>query len=349
MTAVVFQTSYQIDPYDFDPIVHSIHGAILWAPNEKYGFWIFKHGVESRDETGKTEPELLIVGRIECDVSEIVAHVLEGDISIDEHNSHDFDGYPSEYGELMLEVYGRLDSLASRSLDLVAWRFGLGGGPTRLSSSVAVMRWRFGQIADRAIDPFHQSFSQIPYGIVWLGRPNLCTIKMTESEQKQLSSILESPGAAPLGHALLRESWRHKDANPRSALVMGVAAAETGLKECVTVLSPATTWLIENLPAPPLAKIMKEYLPLLKAKNTFGGKVLPPPKNIRRSLHKMIECRNEVVHGKPTSLSAEALNEGLSAVRDLLYLLDFYQGLDWALELLSENCRDALNSNNAVE
>src|SRR5688572_22234927 len=84
----------------------------------------------------------------------------------------------------------------------------------------------------------------------------------------------------PLGHELLCEAWYQKNESPRSALVIGIAAAETGLKEFVSNLMPDTNWLLANVPSPPLIKMLQDFLPLVPAKNTIKGKVLCPPSSI---------------------------------------------------------------------
>lgn len=52
----------------------------------------------------------------------------------------------------------------------------------------------------------------------------------------------------PVAHELWREAWNLRHANPRSSLVIGVAAAEVGLKQLIAALVPDAASLVENIP-----------------------------------------------------------------------------------------------------
>jgi hypothetical protein len=64
-----------------------------------------------------------------------------------------------------------------------------------------------------------------------------------------------SYGCPPLGQELLREAWRNLFVHPRSALVIGMAAAETGLKALIVDLVPENSWLIQEVQSPPIVKL----------------------------------------------------------------------------------------------
>jgi hypothetical protein len=114
-------------------------------------------------------------------------------------------------------------------------------------------------------------------------------------------------------------------------LAIGVAALEVGLKKFIAELVPEAEWLVEEVPSPPLVSMLKNYLPKLPARCTFGGEVLPPPRKLRRIIHSAVEERNRVAHSTGSAaLDYEALKESLLAIRDVLWLLDYYRGLQWA-------------------
>src|SRR5205085_9911444 len=113
-----------------------------------------------------------------------------------------------------------------------------------------------------------------------------------------LTDLLKAEVQAPLGHVLFREAWRLREGNLRSALVMGVAAAETAVKAFIINAAPATSWLIETLQSPPLEKLIRDYLPTLPSK-AVGFQTVPPiKKEMRSALKTAVEERNKVVHGR---------------------------------------------------
>lgn len=143
----------------------------------------------------------------------------------------------------------------------------------------------------------------------------------------------------PIAHKLLREARDGSTSNPRSAVVISVAAPETGFKQLVAVLVPDATWLIETVASPPLVKMLREYLPLLPLKATIDGRVYAPPKYVRTLLTNAVEERNLVSHRGTGALGHQELADTLDAIEDTLYLFDFYSGHDWALDEIRDEFR----------
>ena len=168
---------------------------------------------------------------------------------------------------------------------------------------------------------------QVSLSYVW-------SITPKSSEEAESNKLLSESYSQPLGHELLSEAWSLQDYSFRSALVIGIAAAETGFKEFVNRLTPDAGWLIANIPSPPLVKMITQYLPTFQTKLLLDGKVLPPPKSIIDILITGVNLRNEVSHGKASSMTKDTLTNILRAVRDLLYLLDYYSGHAWALSMI---------------
>lgn len=69
--------------------------------------------------------------------------------------------------------------------------------------------------------------------------------------------------------------------------------------------------------------------------NQINGEVRRPPKKVISVIKKGIELRNKLVHGREETVTTEDVREMLEAVRDLLYMLDYYRGHGWAMERLS--------------
>ena len=174
----------------------------------------------------------------------------------------------------------------------------------------------------------------------------------SDEEFKSVGDLLSADQPEPLGHDLLHEAWDLRRTNPRSSLVIGVAAAETGFKQFCAALAPDASWLIENVPSPPMVKMLEEYLPLIKTKYNIYGHTLPPPQSLTDILKKGVLLRNNIVHGKQNEVGKETVEEILNATRDLLYLLDFYSGHVWAWEHVNSHYLNELvnaaNKKNSV-
>ncbi len=242
-----------------------------------------------------------------------------GNIVIDLFDDSSYDSLPESFKEFNENVIGQLVSNLGRILRMLRWRYALPGPPSPFS--VILFEWsldgkKWIEVPDANNGGIYKKMaSQIP-----LTAPSV------------IGSLLNDGIDEPTGHELLREAYNLKNENPRSALVIGMAAAEVALKEMISRLIPDTQWLVENLPSPPIDKILKNYLPILPIKNKILGKVLPPPKPIMVLIKEGMERRNKIVHvGKPT-VNIDFLDKLFPAIEDLLWLLDYYSGFDWAMD-----------------
>jgi hypothetical protein len=80
-----------------------------------------------------------------------------------------------------------------------------------------------------------------------------------------------------------------------------------------------------------------------KAPRIGAGKLIPH--SIRKALHEMSALRNKITHTgdhdpEGEKLTIDALEEKLEAIRDLLWLLNYYAGHVWAANFVS---RERLN------
>jgi hypothetical protein len=139
----------------------------------------------------------------------------------------------------------------------------------------------------------------------------------------------------PLAHFLRHEAWSLRGLNPRGSLLLAVSAAETALKTFIGEGSPERAWLIQEVPSPPILKLMREYLPLLTDHRTRDGRVIP--KSVTRIIQDAVERRNLVAHEGAPAPDASDLEQILASVGDLLYILDWLSGEDWAFKCIQEH------------
>jgi hypothetical protein len=55
-----------------------------------------------------------------------------------------------------------------------------------------------------------------------------------------------------------------------------------------------------------------------------------------------------MVHGNPEHVESDNLKDLLTAVRDVLWLCDYYRGFEWAIDHLSTETRKALGIKDAA-
>ena len=80
------------------------------------------------------------------------------------------------------------------------------------------------------------------------------TPALNQREIDALNQLLDSNVTVPLWHELYLEARQLEHTNPRSSLVIAVAAIEAGFKEYVAEIIPNSAWLLQELPTPPLGK-----------------------------------------------------------------------------------------------
>lgn len=169
--------------------------------------------------------------------------------------------------------------------------------------------------------------------------PAVC---IDEEVRSDINEIIKNGLREPVHHELFREAWRQRNENPRSSLVMGVAALEAAIKTTIGNLIPSASWLVENLPSPPVTRLLQEYVPRLPAINKIEGKVVSPPKHIMASIKQAVTIRNQVAHIGGKAPSPERLDNILQVIRDVMWLLDYYCGYAWAFNHISDETREAL-------
>jgi hypothetical protein len=137
------------------------------------------------------------------------------------------------------------------------------------AKTVKTIRWRKNQRTGHNPIPATRGFFFSMDGTEWTPLSELtfemevrASLDLSAEIRNEIETIVRAGGDEPLGHELHREALSHRDQNPRSSLIIAMAAAEIGFKELVGDLVPAARWMIDNAPSPPLVRMLAEYLPL---------------------------------------------------------------------------------------
>jgi len=231
--------------------------------------------------------------------------------------------------EVVGQVHHDLSETILHALRLARWRANSPGGPDSVGFALDFSWSLDGTVWKPVADNLRLQvkFSRLPR---W-------TNETAEFVRTEALGELDEP----LGHELLREAAvNRKSNNLRSSLVLAVVAAEVGFKQFASKAFPDTNWILENLPSPPLVKMLKVF-PWTELSLAINGRVPSVPDSIKSELEKAVNLRNQIVHAGGVKLKAETVDSVLTSVRDLLYFLDALRGQDWAANYLSP---DALKS-----
>jgi hypothetical protein len=140
----------------------------------------------------------------------------------------------------------------------------------------------------------------------------------------------------PTAYLLLWEARALASSNAR--LVLTMAALEVGTKSFVVNCDPDTEWLMTALQAPPVHKILKDYIPKLSPRSAHFDKCPSIGRDLLRTIQKGVEARNALLHrGEPSSVAD--LDELDGAVHYCLRLFDYWAGEDWARDYLRKAWR----------
>jgi hypothetical protein len=160
--------------------------------------------------------------------------------------------------------------------------------------------------------------------------------QIPENVSLVVKRLIKTKHDPPIGHQMLREAHSLKSSNPRLSIVAAISALEVAVKECISKLNPDSSWLVENLPSPDVRKLFNEYIPtLINMTNRHG--VFPLPELLDETIKKGVTTRNNIVHLGRQAPSMESTDAILSAVQDVIWILDYCCGHDWAFNYISGN------------
>jgi hypothetical protein len=307
MVSVVQQLGARLDPHDF-----------------RFNFTRPRPVVVhfTRDEK---EPDTAVctgtcIAEIEATISTKLASPLKDDIAA-------LGSLTSSELSVLDDILMDVGTLLRSTIDLFRWRNGLADGPTNAAHDAQASysddgkRWlKVSLVRSIRIDfgmAFKKSLKDVP--------------------PEEIVRMVEAGDREPVAHQLLREAWELRRSNPRSALAIGIAAAEIGVKDLIVSLIPDAQWLVKETPSPPVVKILREYLPMLPVRGRLKEKTLKPPSELITLIKKGIEYRNGLVHAGASLPDWKELDSILRAVNDLLWVCALYAGAGWAGSYISGN------------
>lgn len=213
-----------------------------------------------------------------------------------------------------------------RAVQLLRWRLGAVGGHREILGSQGTT-WESDGGATGWF-PGKASLTTSSYALVAPG-----------SLRHEIERSLSLGRSEPLAHSLLREAREQLTTNPRSSLVIGIAAFEIGVKNYVALAAPATRWLIDELPSPPVVKILADYVPTLPGRTGPGRIIRPPSRRLKKILGDAVAARNKLAHVGASPPDRATLRTALEAIRDVLYYLDYLAGESWAADRVTSETR----------
>jgi hypothetical protein len=238
---------------------------------------------------------------------------------------------PPNVRALCTNAQAHLAGQVSRLVRLFRWSQNVDAPHNAFNFSGGALYWK--------VDPTQEEFRLVPLqSNAQRGRSPI-GIRWSEDDQQQLKALLASDAEEPLAHELKREGTALLSTAPRSALLALNSALEIGVKQHVAAVAPQTAWLMEEMPSPPIHKLLRRYLPILHADRTDI-----PWDNLRtlcKSAQELAETRNKLAHGGKIA-SDEDIGKYITVVQDWIYLLDFLDGHVWAADHLSAETRKNL-------
>lgn len=237
---------------------------------------------------------------------------------------------PPRFKDFFSDVQDELHQAVQQTVSALRWRSAIKGPHSSLSTPA--IEWSFD---GQTWEGFEDDGSGLRIRV-----PDSTTVRVTDALRADVERFISQGTPEPIGHELFREAWALRRENPRSSLVIGVAALEVGLKELMADLDPEASWVSKTKRKSPVKKILREHLQLLPPRFPSDGKILPLTEaltqGILQTLEGAVDLRNEAVHeGK--GVETEELREILPAIEDVLWLLDYYRGFEWALGHLRQN------------
>ena len=243
------------------------------------------------------------------------------------------DFFPQRFKDFLRNVRTELHDIIKRTVDIYRWRCGIPIGHNLLfnggmSFSLDGKKWH---MVPPNVQVHFSAFSIPP-------PPEKISLTLI------LKKLINTAHNQPLGHQMMREARSVQSSNPGISIVIAFSALEVAVKECISKLNPDSRWLVENLPSPEARKLINEYIPKLLS-NTDRKDMLPLPEELDHTIRKGVATRNKIIHLGQQAPRRDSIDKMLSAIQDVIWLLDYCSGHDWAIEYISNNAKEQIKLN----
>lgn len=221
-----------------------------------------------------------------------------------------------------------------------------------LSRFLGLVRWRQDSDATHDLVEHSTLYWRVADGLYYAvpnpseGRrkvPTMVGVHWGDEREAELRELWDAPDMhEPLAHELLREAATVSQTSPRSALLIAATAAESGVKAHLARVAPDTAWLMQEVPSPPIYKILRDFIPAL---HTARGREMDFWSDLHprlKEVNALFEARNKVAHTGRAVPADTSLVGMLELVGDILYLLDVLEGHEWAKQRVSNTLRQRL-------
>lgn len=240
---------------------------------------------------------------------------------------------PHAFQEFSRDIQRDLRAVANTAVGLLRWR-AAELGPMRPLASEGGVTWSLG-------DGQWHPFPGPTYATI---RP-YTGLQLCADAAQDLQLLVSEEGSEPFAYELLREAWALRENSPRSALLIAIAALEVAVKQFIADRVAPAKWLVNNLPAPDVIKVLSKYLPSLEpppdARQGATRFERPSPK-LMKLLQERRDQRNDITH-RPDAHQQQAqvatpddARSAILAVRQVLLRLDLADGHHWAREYFAE-------------
>lgn len=253
------------------------------------------------------------------EVRQQLGHIANADGTLKPNREMDFWLLPEAVQEEISSIRELLRNKTALVIDTIRWRQAL-DGPHQPQSN---MRLYWSELGS--------TWHEVPGGLSTsvsvhnaLGHSRRWKADVQRLLNKQLSP--------PAAYDLLREAQELRSTSPRSGLVIGIAAAEIAVKQCIANLVPDAEWLAFEYQGVTVDAILKNYISSIMSVN--DGAVKKELDSLRKIIKKAVEKRNQVVHRAGSNVSPREVKTYLDAIDRLIRLLDGVSSYPWALKFL---------------
>lgn len=229
------------------------------------------------------------------------------------------DLFPDHFKQFVLATDKLLGDIADKTVHVVRWRMGSRGEHGMLR----------GLQSEYSLNG--NSWFPVPRNLVATVEGH-SVLEASAVAVNEIGKLVSSGKTEPVAHNLWNEAWTQRSMNPRSAIVLGVSAAETAIKSYIAEVAPETEWLIRNLQSPPILRLYADYLRELVHEDSHFPYLELIDEERLALLKKGIQARNTVVHAGDYSLRARGLEDILVVIKDFLWIIDMLSGYSWAEE-----------------